>query len=333
MAYEAQVIRRATERLEQRRREHRQEQHRRRDELYAAYPRLKEIDLQLRRMVAEAASAAFLQGQDPGPRIRVLRESNLELQEERRAILLSAGYTEDVLEDAPLCPRCDDRGWQGAEMCTCLRALCAEEQAKLLSSLLPLRDASFETFSLERYSAAPWPGMDQSPQENMELVRDTAWNYARKFPRFALKNLLLSGGTGLGKTFLSACIARMVAENGFSVVYDTAVRVFSAFEEEKFARDETAREATRRYLGCDLLIVDDLGSEMTTAFVQSALYTVINDRLTAGKHTVVSTNLSTGEIMARYSPQIASRLLGEYETLLFYGHDIRLARKEGDDEG
>ena len=143
---------------------------------------------------------------------------------------------------------------------------------------------------------------------------------------------LLFGAPGLGKTFLSACIARTVSESGFSVVYDTAVNIFTRFEEQKFARDRLeageAKDETRRYLGCDLLILDDLGSELSTPFVQSALYTLINTRLTADKRTVISSNLTMDQVRARYTPQIASRLEGEYRVLPFYGEDIRLLRKQ-----
>ena len=115
------------------------------------------------------------------------------------------------------------------------------------------------------------------------------------------------------------------------MVYDTAVNIFARFEEQKFARDRLeageAKDETRRYLGCDLLILDDLGSELTTPFVQSALYTLVNSRLTADRQTVISSNLSMDQIRQRYTPQIASRLEGEYRVLPFYGEDIRLLRK------
>jgi DNA replication protein DnaC len=136
----------------------------------------------------------------------------------------------------------------------------------------------------------------------------------------------------LGKTFLSACIARTVSENGYSVVYDTAGNIFAQFEARKFQRDaqdaQEAKDDTRRYLSCDLLILDDLGSELTTQFVQSALYELINTRMVAGKHTVISSNLSMEEAARRYSPQIASRLAGEYHVLHFFGDDIRLLKKK-----
>ena len=166
----------------------------------------------------------------------------------------------------------------------------------------------------------------------MELTYDVCLNYARKFESCLFRNLLMSGAPGLGKTFLSACIARAVSEHGYSVVYDTAGNIFAQFEAKKFLRDsadgQDARDETRRYLNCDLLIVDDLGSELTTQFTQSALYELINTRLVAEWHTVISTNLSLEEIARRYNPQIASRIEGEYHVLHFFGDDIRMLKKK-----
>jgi len=147
----------------------------------------------------------------------------------------------------------------------------------------------------------------------------------------SLDHVLLYGPPGLGKTFLSACIARTVSENGFSVVYDTAGNIFAQFEARKFLRDSRdgldARDETRRYLNCDLLILDDLGSELTTQFTQSALYELVNARLVADRRTVISSNLTMPEAAQRYAPQIASRLDGEFHVLNFFGDDIRLLRK------
>ena len=216
-------------------------------------------------------------------------------------------------------------------MCTCLRQLCTEEQIRELSKLLDLGGQSFETFNLDYYSPLPPEGGGKSPRERMRSIFQICRLYANTFPEFRYANLFLTGAPGLGKTFLSACIARTVSERGYSVVYDTAVNIFARFEEQKFARDrqgaEDARDETRRYLHCDLLILDDLGSEMTTPFVQSALYTLLNTRLTARRGTVISSNLSIPEIYRRYSPQTASRLEGEYQVLFFQGDDIRLLRK------
>ena len=157
--------------------------------------------------------------------------------------------------------------------------------------------------------------------------------YARKFGANSM-NLFFVGEPGLGKTFLSACIARVVAESGNSVVYDMASSVFAKFEDAKFARNDDTAEARaevraeiKRYLECDLLILDDLGTEMTTAFTVSALYELINTRLVAGKKTIISSNLPLQELQRRYSKQIMSRLEGDYEVLTSAGDDIRKKRK------
>lgn len=332
MGYEASVLYRATRRLEASRRQREETLTRRKAEIYAQLPRLREIDRELKGTVYQIIASSLREGRDPAPSIQVIKDHNLSLQAERTHLLLQNGWGADALDEQPACPRCNDTGWVGAQMCTCLKKLCGEEQIKELSKLLDLGEQSFETFSMDYYSPLPWPGEALSPRENMEFIFDLCSNYARKFGRFKLRNLFLSGAPGLGKTFLSACIARTVSENGFSVVYDTAVNVFARFEEQKFARDrldaEEAKDETKRYLGCDLLILDDLGSELTTPFVQSALYTLINARLMANKQTVISSNLTMTQVRQRYTPQISSRLEGEYRVLPFYGEDIRLQRKQ-----
>lgn len=332
MAYDPNVLRRAVDRLEGERRRRRVELDRLRDRAYGREPRLAQLDRQLQGTMAQLVAATLRQGGNPAQAVRTVKEKNLDLQQERAVLLGAMGLPADALEDKPACPLCGDTGWRGAQMCDCLKRLCAQEQIRELSKLLDLGEQSFDTFSLDVYSPSPWRGSGISPRENMEMVYEICLNYAQKFGRFYFNNLFLSGAPGLGKTFLSACIARTVSENGFSVVYDTAVNIFSRFEDKKFSRDaedtREARDETRRYLSCDLLILDDLGSEMTTPFVQSALYTLINSRLTADRRTVISSNLSMEDVRRRYAPQIASRLEGEYRVLPFFGEDIRLLRKQ-----
>ena len=332
MGYEASVLRRAAKRLEEGRRQRSEQLARRQAEIYAKLPRVAEIDRELKGTVYQIIASSLREGRDPAPSIQVIKDHNLSLQAERAQLLLQNGWGADALDERPACPKCNDTGWVGARMCSCLKKLCTEEQIRELSKLLDLGEQSFETFSMDYYSPLPWPGEALSPRENMEFIFDMCSNYARKFGRFKMRNLFLSGPPGLGKTFLSACIARTVSENGFSVVYDTAVNVFARFEEQKFARDkldaDEARDETRRYLGCNLLILDDLGSELTTPFVQSALYTLVNARLMADRQTVISSNLTMTQVRQRYTPQISSRLEGEYRVLPFYGEDIRLQRKQ-----
>ena len=142
-------------------------------------------------------------------------------------------------------------------------------------------------------------------------------------------SLLFSGDTGLGKTFLSACIARAVADQGYSVVYESAVHLFEKMEKAKFSGDEAAAKETEKYTACDLLIVDDLGTEMGGQFVTTALYTLINDRILSGKPTIISTNLTKEDMDKRYSTQILSRLRGNYKRVPFVGDDIRILKNRG----
>lgn len=331
MPYDANVLRRATRRLEEESRLRRDRAEQARLEAYRRQPRLEQLDRRIQGTMAGLVAAALRQGGDAAAAVRAVREENQSLQRERAVLLGGLGLPEDALDDKPACPLCRDTGWQGAKMCRCLRQLCAQEQIQELSKLLDLGEQSFDTFRLDYYSQTPYPGRGASPRGNMELVYDVCLSYATKFGRFAIRNLFLSGAPGLGKTFLSACIARTVSESGFSVVYDTAGNVFAQFEARKFLRDSPngldARDETRRYLNCDLLILDDLGSELTTQFTQSALYELVNTRLVGEKHTVISSNLSMEEAARRYAPQIASRLDGEYHVLHFFGDDIRLLRK------
>ena len=316
MSYDGKLMRRAMVRFEEAKQRRADALHARERAVYAAVPRIAEIDAALRR------------GTDPRPAIEALKEENLALQRERAELLVAHGYPADYLEDKPNCPLCGNTGWRGSEVCSCLNDYYARVQLEELSRLLDLGTQSFETFSFDVYS--PYAPLDQdiSPRSNMERIYDACRDYAYEFsPRSG--NLLLSGDPGLGKTFLSACIARVVSETGHSVVYDTAAHIFERFEAQKFSRDETggADEDVSRLLRCDLLIIDDLGTELTTEFVRSAFYQIVNTRLMTNKKTIISTNLSPAELSRRYGANILSRIEGAYRILPFFGDDIRKQKK------
>ena len=319
MAYSEAVLHRAQARLAQAKADHEAESDARIRSIYAQYPRLLEIDRGMRQSVAKAVSAAFRKGQDPTAAIEAIREENLALQREREWILEANDLEESALEPSVICPHCGGTGYVGVVMCECLQELCRQEQKKELSSLLGGKE-SFDHFRLDYYPTEVDPEMGTSPRVAMQWNLQQCRSYARLFSRKS-PSLLFSGGPGLGKTFLSACIARTVADNGFSVVYDTASKLFSDFEAVKFGGDRS--DLTRKYLECDLLIIDDLGTEMTTQFTQSVLYQVINTRMMEARPTIISTNLTNSDIKHRYSPAIASRLLGAFSAFWFMGKDIR----------
>ena len=323
MAYSEAVLRRAQMRLAQEKADHESESNARIEAIYTQHPRLREIDRAMRQSVAKAVAAAFRQGQDPTAAIHAIKEENLALQREREWLLEANDLDESALEPSSICPHCGGSGYVGAVMCECLQELCRQEQKKELSSLLSGKE-HFDQFRLDYYPSEVDPSMGISPQKMMQMILQHCKQYAREFSRKS-PSLLFSGGAGLGKTFLSACIARTVADNGFSVVYDTAGKLFSDFESEKFGGNRN--DLTKKYLECDLLIIDDLGTEMTTQFTQSVLYQVINTRLMENLPVIVSTNLTNEGIQHRYSQPIASRLLGAYRPFWFMGKDIRQLKR------
>lgn len=329
MAYDGKIMRRALQRFEEDK-QLRQARFREREEgVYRRQPRLREIDMELRSTMSRIIASALRRGTDPRPAMEVLRDENLNLQAEKKALLDKLGLPADCLEEKPNCPLCDDTGYRHGEVCRCLRAYYAREQQKELSRMLDLGNQSFAQFSLDWYAETPLPQLGISPRENMAWVLRSCRRYAEEFgPQSG--NLLLTGDPGLGKTFLSACIAREVSEEGFSVVYDTASHIFDRFEAQKFGREEgeAVSADVGRVLTCDLLILDDLGTEMTTSFVQSALYQILNTRLLERRSTILSTNLKAAELERRYSAQIASRIEGEYLVLPFFGEDIRKLKRE-----
>ena len=327
MAYDGKIMRRALRQFEEDRYQREERFQARRERIFRRQPRLKEIDEELRSTMSRIITSALRHGTDPGPAVEVLREENLRIQEEKRQLLTQMGLPQDCLDEKPACPLCGDTGYRNGQVCRCLRQYYAREQQKELSRMLDLGSQSFDTFSLDWYSQEYDADYGRSARENMETVYDVCADYAHQFGKRP-GNLLLFGAPGLGKTFLSAAIAREVSGNGWSVVYDTAGRIFQRFEAQKFTREEDAGDDVDRVLNCDLLILDDLGTEMTTAFVQSALYQIVNTRLMEKKSTILNTNLMPGEIARRYSPQLASRIEGEYQLLPFFGEDIRKLKKK-----
>ena len=325
MSYSSEVVKKARERLAMAREDRESENRQHLAEAYARVPRIRDIDIQLRRTMAQAAQAAFLQGSDGRELLEQARQENLSLQREREE-LVRLHFEEGYLDDSPICRLCGGTGYVGSNMCECLTELCRQEQKKEVSILAGKE--SFSQFRLDYYPDRIDPMYGASPRTIMERNFQTCKKYALYFSQNA-GNLLFVGGTGLGKTFLSACIARTVADRGYSVAYETAGHLFGNLEQARFNPTEDSRREAEKYTSCDLLILDDLGTEMPGQFVTSALYSLLNDRILGGKAMVISTNLNVEEMSRRYSPQIASRLHGGFTRLTFVGEDIRVIRNRG----
>ena len=317
MNYDGKILARARDQLDRIRANNETEHQLRVSEAYAACPEIRSCDEKMRAQMTELVRITLSRDGESADRIDRLREENLALQARRRELLRTLGRGADWLDPIVSCPKCGDTGVYGGGVCECLKKLYNAELTRDVGVLLKNGKKSFESFDLTLY--------DEEARPKMKEVLEFARSFSEHFPE-GPNNVLFQGGTGLGKTFLSACVASVVSEKGYSVCYDSASAVIGCFEAQKFARSEEADARVRRMLACDLLILDDLGTEMPTPMADSALYTLINTRLEAGKKMIISTNLSFDELKKRYSPQIYSRLRGTFDRLRFVGSDIRLKK-------
>ena len=324
MGYSMEILNRARTLLAQRRADRESELAARQQQAYAQLPRLREIDMQLRRSAAKAAQAVFLSGGDAQAAMEAVKQENLALQAERKS-LVEANFAPGWLEDNR-CPHCGDTGYVGSSMCRCLKQLCVQEQRKALGAIFGGNEG-FENFRLDYYSDRVDPQLRIAPRAVMEKTLKYCRDYARHFAPGA-GNLLLTGGTGLGKTHLALAMGRAIGEMGCSVCYESAAGLFGKLEKAKFYPTEESILAAKQLENADLLILDDLGTEMPGQFVTAALYQLLNQRLMAGKAMIITTNLNVEEAGQRYSAQIASRLYGEFTRLTFIGEDIRVKKNK-----
>lgn len=327
MGYDGKLLARARGELENIREKNASEHERRTALVYVRVPEIAQIDAQLRAQMVQLARLTISRAGDLKEKLAALEKENLDLQARRAELMCAHGFAQDYLDPIYSCKKCRDSGIYENEPCECLVRLYNMELTKELGTLLRHGSESFESFDLSLYSAEYDPRYGVVPREAMGKVLEICRRFADSFPNVN-SNLLLQGDTGLGKTYLSACIARVVAQKGCSVCYDSASSALEAYEQQKFCRDSEAGEAAavrvRRMQECDLMILDDLGTEMVTPMSVSALYTLINSRLAAGRRTIISTNCTDEELARRYTPQIYSRIAGEFVRLPFAGRDIRL---------
>ena len=316
MAYKREVYEYVESIYRDRQKQNEAELEKRRQTAYAIDARLKETDEKLSDVgsriaccVAHGASA-----------IKKLHGEIEALREEKKKLLTDNGFAENYLDIQYHCPVCFDTGINGGRACR----RCAENELKkaafLLSSLgKTLSNQTFDNFDLSYYSDKG----EISPFEVMKHNLDYCKNYCADYVPGT--SLLMVGGTGLGKTHLSSAIAHTLIEKGIEVCYVTAPELFSRLEKEKFGRMEDADN--EEFYDAEVLIIDDLGSEMTSAFTVSALFSIVNSRMNAGKSTIINTNLSQNDLEETYNDKIVSRILGTYKVLFFSGDDVRLKKK------
>jgi len=280
---------------------------------YISDNRLYEIDNELAKIGAGLALTAL---SGDMKKLEGMKALSLSLTEEK-ASLLSKNEVRDITYE---CEICKDTGYVSGKICDCIKREAAVIMAKELSSQMPLSSSTFENFDLKYYSDKKDKN-GENPRRRMTAILKLCREYALSFDPKSSKNLLFLGNAGLGKTHLTLAIVSAVIEKGYLPVYGSAENLFSSIEAEKFSGE--GKGTYESVLNCDLLVIDDLGAEMVTAFTKSVLYNLVNTRILSGKPTIINTNLTMKEIEAKYTARISSRFIGEYDWNKFLGDDIR----------
>lgn len=306
MSYPKSVLRNAMNRLQAVRKENKDKSIARRNELYEKVPELKEVN--------KAVSQAMMKVFD-GTAVNDIKKELIEIDEKKHQILKKAGYGADALEDIHSCKICGDEGFYDGSPCSCYLKLIREEAYKLSNLELRIEKENFSTYNENIFS----------DKEVAARQKNYVMRYCNPNEETAL-NLLFIGSTGTGKTFLSSCIAKEFLDTGRSVLYLSATALLEAIDKAKFEKSDS--DFYEEYIdfveNCDLLIVDDLGTEYSFGYPQSRLFDILESRTVNGRRTVISTNLSTDELTSKYSPRFYSRIMQDYQILLFKGKDFRM---------
>lgn len=297
----------------------------RRSKLFALYPRLKELE-DLTASVSVRQAKKLLEGDDTA--LSQLKQELACYRAERTAILASAGLDEQYFEPPYVCPDCKDTGYINGRRCHCFKQAVIDLVYTQSNIKNILAEENFKHYSFDYYSSIEKnPATGLTFRETAQLAVKDALVFIRNFDT-EFDNLFLYGDTGTGKTFLSNCIARELLDSGHSVIYFTAFQLFDILEKNKFQKDSDAASSLQNIFDCDLLIIDDLGTEVPNAFTISQLFLCINERILRKHSTIISTNLNIDQLSAIYSERILSRIMSSYSIIKLFGDDIRLQKKK-----
>ena len=309
--------------------ENKRKQNERIAEIYAKLPRIKEINETISSLSVKTAKIMLQKDDRTADPLSAYRSDIRQLLAEKESLLTGNGYPSDYLELHYRCRDCQDTGYTNNQKCHCFKR--AEIDLLYRQSNLKelLTTQNFETFDLSLYDDSPLStdgSTGKTPRQNMADVASLCQRFIQDFGCEQAKyhNLLLFGKTGVGKTFLTNCVAKELIERSFSVLYLSAIHFFELLSEAAFHKDNMDAKCKADLIAdCDLLIIDDLGTELSNSFTNSALFNIINERLLAHKAVIISTNLIFPELMERYSERLTSRLTKEYAFIKIYGDDLR----------
>lgn len=328
MGYSSSVYKAAADRLFERRLNAEREADRRKVEIFKILPRTKELEKEISRCGIQAARAV-IGGGDVAEEMKNLRDRNLAMQSELAEILNSNGYNKDVFEPAYRCKVCNDTGYYEENgrtlVCSCLKQALVTCACEELNRTAPLSLSTFDSFSLDYYDKEIDSKTGISPYSHMSKILRYCQSYADNFTKNS-ESILMKGATGLGKTHLSLAIANEVIKKGYGVIYVSAPSLMQKLEKLYFSRDDD-NSAIDMLMECDLLIIDDLGTEFHSQLSVSLMYNIFNSRMLANKPVIINTNFDLRELEKNYTERFVSRIIGNAQKLDFLGSDIRVRKK------
>ena len=292
----------------------------RREEIKNKYPEILELDTTIQKLCLNLSMAA-LRGITDQNELNNIKEEITDLRAKKYEMLVSHGYNPDYLNLHYNCPKCKDTGFIGIDKCSCFKSKLIKLYYKDSDLEEAVKTNNFKNFNINLYPNHKLNDERYTPRKNIEdILEYITGEYLPNFKN-SNTNLLFYGNSGTGKTFLSWCIAKELLDKGFLVVYKTSDDLLRALKDIKFNNDT---DLENLLINCDLLIIDDLGSEQITDFSSTELFTLINKKILKNKKMLISTNLSLPLISKRYSERISSRIIGEFKLFKFFAEDIRI---------
>lgn len=321
MSYKRSVYIKAKEILAQRKAKAEKEAEIRHSAAVAACPEILTIEREMASHGADVVKAVGM-GANLDEYILSLAKANLKAQQRRKELLKEAGFPEDYLDVKYTCEICKDTGFNKEFYCQCYRKLIRDVAREELGVNSPLKRCTFDSFRLDTYPdvADSLTGVNQ--REHMKNTFEYCKDYAENFTTDT-QGLFMYGKTGLGKTHLSLAIANVVIDKGYDVYYGSVQSIMDKLEAERFGRLPREDSIKEDILNCDLLIIDDLGTEFSTQYTNAEIYNIINSRMLSSLPTIISTNLDMNQIAEKYTQRVASRIIGNCMAVYFCGKDLR----------
>lgn len=320
------MIKQITLEYENKRDRNERDRRRRVEEVYNKVPAIKRIDEDIKRTGLDMSKAIITNPRDYDEIIEKAKKDIERLKMEKAFLLTESNIELDYMDLKYDCPICEDMGYiEGIKRCNCLRQEMVSRAYKMSNLEYVLGNENYQNFDIDIFKDEPFEEESITPRENMLEILGISESFINNFDEINGDNLLFYGTTGLGKTYLCNCIAKSLLDKNKIVIYQTAFTILDILENRRFGKGDREMSNYQYDLlfDADLLIIDDLGTEVSNTFTNAEIFNIVNTRIIKGKKTIISTNLTPNEISQIYTDRVFSRVFDKFMPLKFYGNDLR----------